>query len=376
MNKLIIIGNGFDLHHGLPTDYGSFIKWHLIKVLTSCNVTEINKSNFFVISFKKLTNWPTNLEKDIPNIIGNFLENYSNKFETKIIFNSVAYELNIKTINPFVESLLRNIKDLKWVDIEMEYFNHLKILLKEYNGGNDKNFVLKKLHSLNNTIQSLIEELEVYLIEISLRREADRNFEAIASDPIKSKLILEKHHLKNIDAKIKDYSKLSYIEPKNVLILNFNYTNLTKYFSSNDKNFIKINIHGSINSKFNTPVFGFGDEVCEEYLEMEKTNVNEFLKYAKSFAYSQNSNYSDLISFLDSDSYFVQIWGHSCALSDRTLLNMIFEHNNCAAIQPYYWKKNETEDNYNEIIQNLSRHFKNKQKFRQRLVNKQDCRPL
>jgi hypothetical protein len=31
MNRLIIIGNGFDLAHGLKTDYNSFIVWYLKK---------------------------------------------------------------------------------------------------------------------------------------------------------------------------------------------------------------------------------------------------------------------------------------------------------------------------------------------------------
>ena len=28
MNRIILIGNGFDLAHGLPTSYGSFIDWY------------------------------------------------------------------------------------------------------------------------------------------------------------------------------------------------------------------------------------------------------------------------------------------------------------------------------------------------------------
>ena len=32
MNKLVIIGNGFDLAHGLPTSYKDFILWHINKV--------------------------------------------------------------------------------------------------------------------------------------------------------------------------------------------------------------------------------------------------------------------------------------------------------------------------------------------------------
>ena len=29
MNRIIIIGNGFDLAHGLPTSYKNFINWYL-----------------------------------------------------------------------------------------------------------------------------------------------------------------------------------------------------------------------------------------------------------------------------------------------------------------------------------------------------------
>jgi len=34
MNKLIIIGNGFDLAHGLKTKYSDFIIWYLNKIIT------------------------------------------------------------------------------------------------------------------------------------------------------------------------------------------------------------------------------------------------------------------------------------------------------------------------------------------------------
>ena len=73
--------------------------------------------------------------------------------------------------------------------------------------------------------------------------------------------------------------------------------------------------------------------------------------------------------------------GHSCGLSDRTLLNTIFEHENCRSIKIYYHeKKNEkgkvTGDNYTEITQNISRHFNNKKLMREKIVNKTLCEPL
>ena len=73
--------------------------------------------------------------------------------------------------------------------------------------------------------------------------------------------------------------------------------------------------------------------------------------------------------------------GHSCGLSDRTLLNTIFEHKYCRSIKVYYyqWKDEETneiKDNYTEIIQNISRHFNKKKLMREKIVNKTLCQPL
>jgi hypothetical protein len=68
--------------------------------------------------------------------------------------------------------------------------------------------------------------------------------------------------------------------------------------------------------------------------------------------------------------------GHSCGLSDRTLLNTIFEHNNCRSIKVFYHKKENGLDNYTEIIQNISRHFNKKKLMREKIVNKTLCKPL
>ena len=68
--------------------------------------------------------------------------------------------------------------------------------------------------------------------------------------------------------------------------------------------------------------------------------------------------------------------GHSCGNSDRTLLNTIFEHENCISIKPYYHKRSDGSDNYIEIVQNISRNFKDPKLMRDRVVNKYYCEPL
>ncbi len=71
--------------------------------------------------------------------------------------------------------------------------------------------------------------------------------------------------------------------------------------------------------------------------------------------------------------------GHSCGLSDRTLLNTIFEHKNCRSIKVFYYDYEEVgikKDKYTEIVQNISRHFDDKKAKREKIVNKTLCKPL
>ena len=68
--------------------------------------------------------------------------------------------------------------------------------------------------------------------------------------------------------------------------------------------------------------------------------------------------------------------GHSCGNSDRTLLNTLFEHENCVSIKPYYYQKEDGSDNYLEIVQNICRNFTDMKLMRDRVVNKTYCEPL
>ena len=90
----------------------------------------------------------------------------------------------------------------------------------------------------------------------------------------------------------------------------------------------------------------------------------------------QSRNYQELLSFINSDEYQIFIMGHSCGISDRTLLNKLFEHHNCISIKPFYYKKDDGTDNYTDLTINISRNFKDKSLFRERVVNKLDSESL
>lgn len=176
----------------------------------------------------------------------------------------------------------------------------------------------------------------------------------------------------------KTNTDLSSFYPKDILLLSFNYTNTHNIYTSKEKhsfsgiqNTQEIKIHGCIdNTEKNPIIFGFGDELDKEYQAIEDLDDNDYLENIKSIKYLETDNYRKLLEFAESDKFQICIFGHSCGNSDRTLLNTLFEHDNCVSIKPYYNINDKKEDNYSQITRNISRNFKSKAKMRERVVNK------
>ena len=116
-------------------------------------------------------------------------------------------------------------------------------------------------------------------------------------------------------------------------------------------------IHGKLNSPDNPIIFGYGDEIDSYYERIENLNNNHFLRNFKSFGYFLTSNYQNFSRFIESDLFEVLIFGHSCGISDRTLLNKLLEHKNCHKVKIFYYMKNSSENDFTEKTYELSRHF-------------------
>src|SRR5690606_25790731 len=205
--------------------------------------------------------------------------------------------------------------------------------------------------------------------EISKVAKVNPAFKEYVEEGLSPNAILEKDL---IEHEFGDQDARGLIKPRSIKFLDFNYTSLIRKLKvAVDAAYI--HIHGTLDNENNPLIFGYGDEIDDSYLEMEKTNINEYLKHIKSFGYFRTNNYSRLVNFVSSEPYVIYIWGHSCGLSDRTLLNMIFEHDNCAGIKIFYHKKEDGSDNFAEITQNIARQFKDKVKMRNRVFNKTHC---
>lgn len=374
MNKILLIGNGFDLHNGLKSSYRDFIEWLLNKVIMRENLEDVNELITFTIeglAYPLLTN--LHRKTLVNEILAYNFQNEEFKYETPDSYNRkciLIIKLNSKILHYSIKHDSPN-----WGDFEFCYYLHLKNILNEYHNGKNILEIKEDLRKLNTEFEIIKKLLNIYLKEISKDKNADTVFRNYLGKEIRKDIFTNKSIIDKIQNENPELSKTSLIAINDIKILNFNYTNLFGSFTWNS-NVEQIHIHGQLNNNKNPMIFGYGDEMDEDYSLMEKSNINEFLTNIKSFGYLMNSNYQKLISFISSDYYVIEILGHSCNLTDRTLLNMLFEHENCIAIKPYYWEKHDGSDNYLEITQNISRHFNNKTKMRLKIVNKEHCKPL
>ncbi len=411
MNRIILIGNGFDLAHGMKTSYRDFIDdyWERFREdIQENRITEIgyniyeNKHKCIKVQIPyKLTS--ESLEDDIIEFKGL----YEPKIYAKLTYN-----------NKFFEQICKHISDKSWVDIENEYYEKLKkcdsdqakVLNEEFKVIEEllERYLIKVEEDINASIFSKIkdkiysainlkdipESCEIEFIKsIISKAERIRKLEntetstkikhwvekltkATVADTVYSisgqtdpnKISLIKKNVTSLPSEL--------ISPNDILFLNFNYTHTHQQYISEKSDFQTIHIHGELNNPNNPMIFGYGDELAEDYKQIENLNNNEYLKNVKSIRYLETDNYRRLLSFIESESYQIFIMGHSCGNSDRTLLNTLFEHKNCVSIKPFFHKRENGSNNYNEIVQNISRNFTNKAIMRERVVNKMYCEPL
>jgi hypothetical protein len=414
MNRIILIGNGFDLAHNLKTSYKDFIDY-------------LWKDK--IENFKKFYPQFNDIDIDIVGLNSSYIYEKMNSINTFEELESFLRSINVRIQykNKFLEIITRKTCLQNWVDIEEEYYTQIKQII---NNKSD-NTIAVTVTALNQDFSNIKQALEKYLRKIT-EQTIDKN------DEIEAKIYSEfdlrditnkgvngvieeqwDYYQKLKEENIKESYRMSYKEealieckpmnrdsfnqfimkeskdyfwliPKNILFLNFNYTNsenpykdytFTKFDYFEHKYSYKIDkeiihIHGELNNSHNPVIFGYGDELDDDYSRIEKLNDNNFLKNVKSMNYLETDNYKRLLNFINLDNYQIFIFGHSCGISDRTLLNKLFEHDNCISIKVFYYTPKDETDNFGDIIKNISRNFTNKAVMRERVVNKKYCVPL
>ncbi len=333
MNDLIIIGNGFDLAHGLKSRYSDFILDYLTSVYYDLLSGHSIDNPLFKID-NTYGGVPHEMRIDTINDFLKFLD---------------TYNLNIRYKTRFFIDILSDSNN--WMNIEYLYYKHVLILFRELERTNvDQNDdVTKRIKFLNSALEYIKQKFVKYL-KIELKRNI--NYYSNRSS-------IENHFTEILNISSRTY------------VLNFNYTSTPERYVAKD---IPVNyIHGEIDEPLENIIFGYGDEMDDYYHKLERLNQHEFIKNFKSHGYFLNNRYNDISQFVYSERYNIHILGHSCGLSDRILLNQLLDSDLCHRIYIYYHTKDELKYKGVEISRNFRPESKHKMRKK---LNFELCKPL
>lgn len=348
MKKIVIIGNGFDIAHGLPTKYEDFMNYLLNSIVTKKMKTSSSWTyEYLGIVHGSFIHLKTPEETKDP-WIGSSLGDSGMTHQLKA--NPFSKPRSI-----YFHSLFKSYEHLgHWSDLESHYFD----LIQAYQGSIDA------IKIINAEFDHLKNLLSHYLtVEVEAKVGSELEFTPSKSNPIFQ--MLESEH-----------NGYSFYEE---YFVSFNYTSkiLQQYLfwlqESNPKRFElskPIHIHGDLINKDNPIIFGYGDDNSIEYKALQNSKEKELLKNFKTFQYLRSNRYRAVLGLLESDTeIYVQIIGHSCDIGDKTLLRTIFQHPNVRHIEvPYY--KNETK--YFEKLYNISRIFDDNTLMRNKIIPLED----
>lgn len=415
MNRIILIGNGFDLAHGLKTSYADFIDWYWDKRVFELKtaLTNVTSDDLCVLEINSEYYKTWNLYFFLH---GHEINSYTSK-EIISGFDEIKTHFRISKSDFFSRI---SSSDPQWSNIECAYYRLL------FPQDIDASLSYKdKPSELNEQLAFVRGKLIEYLTAI----QNEKIIDSIVQQSIKEKLFapirkidiavesfhywkeMIDQHLSyssetwqeiastygvsntdylNIDHLVHDnpekirrigienlrgtYIPDAFFLPDRIMLLNFNYTNTADLYIDKCDRLGVNHIHGELTNP-ESVVFGYGDELDENYKKISNKNDNEYLKNIKSIKYLESPNYRNLLDFIESDTYQIFIIGHSCGNSDRTLLNTLFEHKNCVSIKPFYHVRKDGTDNYMELVQNISRNFTDMKLMRDRVVNKMFCEP-
>ncbi|MCL2416731.1 MAG: SUMF1/EgtB/PvdO family nonheme iron enzyme [Bacteroidales bacterium] len=361
LNRIILIGNGFDLAHGLKTKYEHFIN-------------DFWERAFEDYKINKGKDIPTNEEKNERENKTNFKPFFKIAKEKEIeegtytvlaiddFKHAISYE------NKFLEKIERDIQIKTWCNIEKLYFDELVRCYKDYKAKEDRNDTTQ-IDKLNGDFDAIENELRQYL-----KKEIEKEYKKGENGTTREALIKENALNSNFLTNLQDeFEKAIWNDDVNEYkILTCNYTKTAELYENRIKNKGKkaevVYIHGKLESDI---IFGYGDEHCEEAKEIEKLDENKFQQKIKQIKYAETPDYMVLDEFItNKGEYDVVVLGHSCGNADRTLLRRLLESGNCKSIIPYYY--NDTDKR--EKQHNIYRIFDDKQKFQERITPVQEWR--
>lgn len=347
--NILIIGNGFDLAHKLPTKYTDFLDFlgnvrilkeempqnleqlsdkideNLRQYLFNSNSSHLDinsKHQNYITEMYELSKdnlWITwfNQERKLNKTLGK----YWIDFEAEISKVIQKIESTLLELSP-IEECIDNYNELRFNLYKYPIFDFFINKIYEIDTSDEINMeqITKRLH---NDLNKLIRCFEIYLEDFV------KNIDI-------SQLSLDIYNL-NVDK-----------------ILTFNYTNTYQklYYTDVDCDHIhgKADINNNIES--DNMVLGIDDYLNEDE-KFTNTNFIEFKKYYQRLIKGTNCDYKKWIDEINHTNYIIKhniyIFGHSLASTDRDVL-LDFIENEKTIITIYYNNSNQYSDQICNLV--------------------------
>ena len=115
MNRIILIGNGFDLANDYDTSYEDFIVWYFKNKLVEMLTYPLYTSNDKILCIRNIIELYIKEDSEITEKeVKNFI---------KDIISREKENLEINEISPLLSEIVKSYETKGWVDIESDYYN-------------------------------------------------------------------------------------------------------------------------------------------------------------------------------------------------------------------------------------------------------------
>lgn len=355
--KILLIGNGFDLAHGLPTSYKDFLDFcKMVRELYTYPIID-NEYNQ-----KKLIDW--NTDKTIKSKLLECYENRKNCFEDKITTQCKELDELYDCIkeNVWINYFLEREKSIgeNWIDFESEISNVVQAIetLKGYIERDED--VLKIKDTKQQTIIYFLKIAKKSLQDVFNLKRIDGFIEDISIELdklIRSLEIYICEFVNEIDI-IKENDDIKTITPD--YVLSFNYSNTYERIYGQSKEVTYDYIHGKADIENNVDTCNLVLGI-DEYLEDDKNDKLEFIAFKKFYQRIYKSTDSTYMKWVEQIKKYPEvnhnlfIFGHSLDKTDRDILKLLICNDNVATKIYYYRKNKNDKKELGKLIKNLVR---------------------
>lgn len=294
MVNILLVGNGFDRAHNLPTSYKQFLDYLIKK--------ELSIQNGVVKSFR-----------DDPNIITGY---YGHKYT----FDN-GRQVHIMTENRFLRNVLSEVEEYLWSDLEVTYF-------KQLNESGDYNSIVR----------------------------TQEEFEYVKSELIKYIKSIEQPAVSIHSLEYFFKSSLFHVNNVENLIVDFNYTpTLISIYDKYLRKFKILDIHNKIEDENSTIIFGH-DISEKEKKSLLNDKPEKYFDNIKIFEYSASNKFAVFKEFINTanqnnERLNVFVLGHSCSVSDVQIFQELFKYERELKFYLFYFNQK----GHRKMIYNLEK---------------------